>query len=103
MRTRIIATLELVLIFPAAIFLAAVAGPSLISQPVPAVHGLVLWYSQRLWTLWVLLLALPLTAFITGCAVLLRLRPNWGTLSVAVATVGAGGVLAIVILHMLAN
>ncbi|MBV8843285.1 MAG: hypothetical protein JO307_10795 [Bryobacterales bacterium] len=103
MRIHIVAAIELALIFPAALFLAAVIAPNLISQPAPAAHGLVMWYAARMWTLWVLLLALPLTALVIGCATLKRLRPDPGTLYVAVATLAAAGMLAIVILHMLAN
>jgi hypothetical protein len=103
MRKHTIATMELVLIFPAALFLTAVAAPSLISQPAPTAQRLVMWYAERMWTLWVLLLALPLAALVIGCATLLRLRPDLGTLFVAVTTLAAGGVVTIVILHMLAN
>lgn len=103
MRTHIVATVELVLLFPAALFLTAVVAPSLISQPASTAHSLVMWYAERMWTLWVLLLALPLIALVIGCATLRRLRPDLGTLLVAVGTLAAGGVLAIVILHMLAN
>ena len=78
-----------------------------------------MWYAGRMWTLWVLLLALPFTALVTGCA---TLRYNWNreplhtarqllvvirahsaTLFVVAATVAAGGILVIVVLHMLAN
>jgi hypothetical protein len=72
---------------------------------------LVMWYAGRIWTLWVLLLALPFAALVTGCAVL---KQNWtrhnkpmqfarDSLAVASTTFAAGGILAIVILHMLAN
>jgi hypothetical protein len=103
MQTRIIAVLELALIFPAALFLIAVVAPNLISQPASAAQGLVMWYAQRMWTLWVLLLALPLAALVIGCATLKRLQPDLAILSVAVVTLAAGGTLAVVILHMLAN
>ena len=103
MRTRIAAALELALILPAALFLTAVVAPSLISQPSSTAHSLVVWYAERMWTLWILLLALPLIALAMGCATLQRLRPDLGTLLVAVGTLAAGGVLAVVILHMLAN
>jgi hypothetical protein len=103
MNIRIVAALELVLIFPAALFLTAVAAPSLISQPSSTAHSLVMWFAERMWTLWILLLALPLIALVIGCTTLLRLRPDVGTLLVAVGTLSAGGVLAIVILHMMAN
>jgi hypothetical protein len=103
MHRRIVAAVELMLIFPAALFLTAVVAPSLISHPAPAALRLVMWYAERIWTLWVLLLALPLIALIIGCSTLRRLRPDLDTLLVAVGTLAAGGVLAVVILHMLAN
>jgi hypothetical protein len=103
MSTRIVAALELVLTLPAALFLTAVIAPSLVSQPAPTAHSLVMWYAERMWTLWVLLLALPLIALVIGCATLPRLRPDLGAILVAMGTLAAGGVLAIVILHMLAN
>jgi hypothetical protein len=56
-----------------------------------------------MWTLWILLLALPLIALVIGCATLRRLRRDVETLLVAVGTLAAGGVLVVVILHMLAN
>ena len=80
-----------------------------------------LWYSGRLWTLWVLLIALPLTVLVIGCGALLRswnedaglqkaarqpvaaIRAQFVTLLIATTTLTAGCVLAIVTVHMLAN
>jgi hypothetical protein len=81
-----------------------------------------MWYSARMWTLWLLLLALPFAVLVTGCATLLS---NWNrdvelprtgrqslanlvpapfaTLFVAGTTLASAGILAIVALHMLAN
>jgi hypothetical protein len=74
-----------------------------------------------MWTLWVLLLALPFAALVTGGVTLLRgwnrglELPNtphrplavFGTqpavLFVAATTLGAAAILVIVVLHMLAN
>jgi hypothetical protein len=59
--------------------------------------------------LWVLLLALPMGAFLIGGAALLRAREpstlarRAATSPVAAATIAAGAILAVVILHMLAN
>ncbi len=73
------------------------------------------------WTLWVLLIALPLTVLITGCAKLLSdwrsdlklrdatrqsvtaIRAHAASLVVAGATLTAAGILTIVALHLLAN
>ena len=122
MRTRIIAAMELALIFPAALFMTALVVRNLSPLPYESAHTaqqLVMWYAGRMWTLWVLLLALPFTVLVTGCA---TLRYNWNrelphtarqllaairahlaTLFVAATTLAAGGILAIVVLHMLAN
>jgi hypothetical protein len=88
-------------------------------EPAHTAPQLVMWYAGRMWTLWVLPLALSCTVLVTGCA---TLRYNWNrellhtarqllvvirahlaTLFVAATTLAAGGILAIVVLHILAN
>ena len=124
MRTRIIAFMELVLIFPAALFMTALGLRNLQplqSEPAHSAHQLVMWYAGRMWTLWVLLLGLPFTVLVTGCAALLHswnrdivlaltarqslaiVRAHLATLFIAATTLIAGVILAIVVLHMLAN
>jgi hypothetical protein len=124
MRTRLIAVMELVLIFPAALFMSAFLLRNLEPLPYEPSHRaqqLVMWYAGRMWTLWVLLLGLPLTVLVTGCAALLRCRnrdvaaphtarewlamlgANLAALFIAATTLAAGVILAIVVLHMLAN
>jgi len=126
MRTRIIAVAatQLVLLFPAALFMTALVLRSLQPlqyEPAHSAQQLVMWYAGRMWTLWVLLLALPLAVLVTGCATLLRswnrdtalmqtvrqslaeIRAHVATLFVAATTLAAAGILAIVVLHMLAN
>ena len=124
MRTRAIAILELVLIFPAALFMIALVARNLQSlqhEPAHIAQQLVMWYAGRMWTLWVLLLALPFTVLVTGCATLLGsrnrgaevphpapqslavTRAHLATLFIAATTLTTGGILAIVVLHMLAN
>jgi len=115
MRTRIVAAFELVLLFPAALFMAALAVRNLNSVQYGLAHTaqqIVMWYAGRMWTLWVLLLAMPMTVLVTGCATLRHnwnpglqqlVRLHWTTLFVAVMTLAAAGILLIVILHMLAN
>jgi hypothetical protein len=124
MRTRIVAALEFVLIFPAAIFMTALVLRNLQplqSEPAYSAQQLVMWYAGRMWTLWVLLLGLPLTVLVTGCATLLHswnrgmalprtarqssavIREQLTTLFVAATTLAAAGILVIVVLHMLAN
>jgi hypothetical protein len=101
---RIIAVTELALIFPAGLFMA-----SLLARHLPSATAelIVMWYAGRMWTLWILLVGLPLAALVTGCATLLQnrnaIRAHFATQVIAVTTASAGGILAIVILHMLAN
>ena len=121
---RIIAATELVLIFPAALFLTAVVARHLQSlqyEPARTAQQIVTWYSVRYWTLWVLLISLPFAALLTGCVTLLRnsnggteerqagrqpsaaIRTHLTTRIIAAATLAAGLILAVVALHMLAN
>ena len=121
---RAITATQLLLIFPAALFMAALFVRNLQPQqyePAHTAQQIVMWYAGRQWTLWVLLIALPLAVLVIGCATLLRswndevelphaarqtlaaIRAHLPTLFVAAATLTAGGVLVIVILHMLAN
>src|SRR5271156_254091 len=77
MRTRVIAFLELVLIFPAALFMTALLLRNLQPlqfEPARSAQQLVMWYAGRMWTLWVLLFGLPFLVFVSGCAELVR---NW--------------------------
>ncbi|HZF09972.1 MAG TPA: hypothetical protein VFE33_14375 [Thermoanaerobaculia bacterium] len=121
---RAIAALELLLLSPAALFMAALVVrhlQPLQSEPAHTAQRIVLWYAARQWTLWVLLIALPLAVLVTGGAALLRgwnadaalrqamrhplvaVRRHAATLFVAAATLTAGGVLAVVAVHMLMN
>jgi hypothetical protein len=122
--TRLIAALELLLIFPAALFMTALVVRELRPLPYEPAHTaqwIVMWYSGKMWTLWVLLLALPFAVLVTGCATLLRdwnravalqntarpslaaIRAHPATLTVAATTLAAAVILVIVVLHMLAN
>ena len=124
MRTRLIAILEVVLISPAAVFMTELFVRFLQPvgyEPARSAQQLVMWYAARMWTLWVLLLALPFAALVTGCVWLLRcwnrepqrphavrkslamLRSNLAALFISLTTVAAGVILAIVVLHMAAN
>jgi hypothetical protein len=117
---RIIAVTELMLTFPAALFLAAVVARYL--QPLQyAAQQIVTWYADRLWTLWVLLIGLPFAALLTGCVTLLgsanggpnkaqsarqssaSIFASLSTRIIAAATLAAGLILAVVALHVLAN
>jgi hypothetical protein len=124
MRTRVIALVELVLIFPAALFMTALALGNLQSlqlEPARTAQQLVMWYAGRMWTLWVLLFGLPFIALVSGCAELVRnwkrdisasltsqkslalVREHLASLFIAAMTLIAGVILAIVVLHVLAN
>jgi len=124
MRTRILAILELVLILPAVVFMTSLALRNLQPlqhEPAHTAQQLVMWYAGRMWTLWVLLLALPFIALVSGCAELVRnwnrdivvplTSPKWvaivraplTSLFIAATTLIAGVVLAIVVVHVLAN
>ena len=124
MRTRIIAVMELMLICPAVLFMTALMLRNL--QPLQyetarSAQQLVMWYAGRMWTLWFLLLGLPLIVLVSGCAELLRsynrdivlpltsrkslalVRAHLSSLFIAATTLTAGVILVIVVLHVLAN
>ena len=119
---RILAAVNVLLIIPAVLFLTSVVARKLsIFQPEPAgmAHQIVMWYSARIWTLWVLLVTLPMAVFITGGAALLNSRGGARgtraehsplltgarlTMGIIMATTGTSClILVVVILHMLAN
>lgn len=92
----------LVAILPAALFMTAlvVRNLSQLEFARPA-QQIVMWYSDRMWALWLLLLALPCGALVTGCAALAQ---AWRPRVIFVATTLISAViLAIVVLHMAAN
>jgi hypothetical protein len=122
---RALATMELVLVLPAALFMTALFVRNL--QPAPyepaqTARRVVDWYSARaLLGLDVFLIAMPCAAFVIGCAAVLRswrrdaelrraaletiavVRTHLATLLIAGATVIAGGILAIVALHVITD
>ena len=122
MRIRTIAFLQLVLIFPAGLFMASLVvrnlGP-LQYEPAHTAQQIVMWYAERLWTLWVLLFALPCMVFVSGCVAfrtrirdteqqnrlrsLDSARPHWLVSFLSVTTVASAGVLVIVVLHALTH
>jgi hypothetical protein len=120
-----IAAAELLLIFPAALFMTSLIVRELQPrqyEPAHTAQQIVDWYAARPHVgLWILLIALPLTVLATGSVALLRnwednaelryatqqtlaaMRAHLAALFVAAATLAAAGVLAIVALHMLAG
>src|SRR5262249_37721136 len=123
MRTRFAAFIEVLFLFPAVLFMIALVVRYLPAQYEPAhsAQQLVMWYAARMWTLWVLLLALPFAALVTGCVPLLNswnrdfvrphgarqtlalVRAHPAALFVGATTLTAAVILAIVVLHMAAN
>jgi hypothetical protein len=122
MRARITAFLQLVLIFPAALFMSSLVVRdfgSLKYEPAHTAQQIVMWYAGRWWTLRVLLFALPCMVLLSGC-VLLRTRyrdttqlgtqrsfassrAHWPVRLVSVTTVASVGILAIVGFHVLTH
>lgn len=117
---RAIAATEVVLLVPAVLFLTAVVArdvPMLGSGTTHLAQQVVAWYAGRLWTLWVLLVALPLAALVVGCATLLGSGaegaprtggpapqgPGAQSRLIVCSTVAAGVILVIVGLHVFAN
>ena len=117
------ALVQALLILPAVLFMTAVVVQNLPVQNEPAhtAHRIVMWYATRHWTLWVLLIALPMAVLVIGGITLARYR-NYSmhlppaarqTLPaiqarrpmrfVAATTLTAGVILAIVAIHILAN
>ena len=115
----------MLLIFPAALFMVTLFLRNvqpLQYEPAHTAQQIVNWYaaSPRI-GLRGLLISLPLTVLITGCATLLRrwsdeaelrraarqtlaaVRAHLATVIIAGATLTAGGVLAIVALHVLTD
>jgi len=123
---RAIAAVELVLIFPAALFMTAlflreIQPPQI--EPAHTAKLIVNWYATGpVWlTLWILLMAMPLAVLTVGAATLVRswksdselrqaarqtlsaIRSHLATLLIAAATLTAGGILAIVALHAITD
>jgi hypothetical protein len=123
--TRIVAAMQLALIFPVALFLTAVlvgAGDAPQYDLARIAQRIVMWYSARMWTLCLLLLAMPFAVLISGGVMLVRsldsdvelphaarqslatmIPAPLATLFVAGMTLTSASILVIVVLHMLAN
>jgi hypothetical protein len=105
-------------LFGVALFFRRVPPPE--SQPARTADRIVRWYATHpQLALWVLLLLLPLSAFILGSAALLRtwgenpqlrdfawraiaaLPAHWPAVSIGGATLLAGGVLVIITAHLM--
>ena len=122
---RTIAATELLLVFPAALFMTALFVRNLQPaqyEPAHTAGRLVEWFSARPHLgLDVFLIALPFAAFVIGCATVVRswrsdaelrqrtletlaaVRAHLATMLIAGATLMAGGILAIVALHVITD
>ena len=122
---RSIAALELLLVFPAALFMGSLFLRQIQPQqfqPAHTAQTIVEWYAARpALGLHIFLVALPLAALFIGSATLLRnwsrdadlrrgtldmlafLRTHLATLLVTMAAVGAACILAIVALHVITD
>jgi hypothetical protein len=113
-----VAIFELLLVFPAALFMLALFLREV--QPLAQTGRLVDWFSHHVVLgLYLFLVAMPLTAFVAGSAILLRAwrsdlefrqaalqmldtaRAHAAPLLIAGTTLLAGSILAIVAMHLL--
>jgi len=122
---RTIAAAELLLLFPAALFMTALFVRNLTplpNEPALTAHRIVMLYASSVHVgLWVLLIALPLLVLAIGAATLLRqwsedaslrqaatqtlgaVRAHFATLLIAGATVASSGILAAIAVHVLTD
>ncbi len=122
---RTLAATEWLLVFPGSLFMTSLVVRSLQPtkyEPSHTAQLLVDWFSARPHLgLDLFLIALPFAAFVIGCTAVLRswrsdgklrqaaletlaaLRAHLATLFIAGATVVAGGILAIVAVHMITD
>lgn len=122
---HLIATTELLLIFPAALFMAALFVKDIQPQqyePARSAGRLVEWFSARPFLcLDIFLIALPFTVLVVGCVTVLRgwskdsglrqaaletlmvVRAHLATLLIACATVVAAGILTVVAVHVITD
>lgn len=120
---RALTTAEVVLVSPAVLFFAALFLRNFLPANATAngPQHIVTWYAGRQWTLWILLISLPLAALVIGSSmlrrswnedaslradarhVLARIRAHLAIAITAVATASAALALLLVALHMAAN
>ena len=120
-----LATLELALIFPAALFMTALFVRNLQPQqfePAHTAQRIVDWYAARTHLgLWLFLIAFPLAVLLIGCVTLLRswradpalraaafewaatLRRHFAVIVVALATATSALILCSVALHLITD
>jgi len=122
---RSVAAAELLLISPAALFMAALFLRNLTpvkNEPAHTAQRVVMLYASSVHVgLWVMLIALPLIVFAIGAATLLRqwsedaslrdatvrtlvsIRAHFTTLLIAATTVASAGILGAIAVHVLTD
>ncbi len=117
---RAVAAADVLLLAPALLFMGALIVRMvrpLQFEPAHTAQALVMWYAGRMWTLWVLLITLPLVVLTSGGFVLLRvvtrerglrqvlaaIRAETTTGIIVAAAFIAAAVLAVVAAHMMMN
>ncbi len=116
---RSILLAQLLAIFPSVLFMGALVVRELHpiqNEPAHTAQQIVMWYADRMWTLWLLLILLPLAVLLSGCVTLAwrwrdqmqqaagrKLAAISANRAIAAMTVTAAVILAIVGLHMGAN
>lgn len=120
---RTLATLEVVLIFPATLFMTALFMRNVQPQqfePAHTAQRIVDWYAARIGVgLWLFLIGFPMAVLAIGCLSLVRnwrsdsalresalelagtLRRHLAVLIIALATCASAAILAIVVLHLI--
>ncbi len=117
---RMVPLAQLALILPAGLFMVSLIlrglGPMHV-EPSRTAQQIILWYSGRIWTLWVLLTLLPLGVLSIGCVVLVSrwangsaprrllasICSNRSTMLIATLTLVSAVILLIVGAHVLMN
>ncbi len=107
---------QLLLILPAAFFMVSLIVRGRVPaqyEPAHTAQQVVLWYSGRIWTLWILLALLPLAVFSIGCMALVsqwaggtarsQILTNGTTVFITVLTLASAVILLIVGVHVLMN
>ncbi len=106
------AAVQVALLFPALLFLGSVLVAKGGSPQYDLAHfaqQIVKWYATRMWTLFLLLAALPFGVLVTGCLTLYAApvlgakRASLASVVVSWATLTSAGVMGVVGLHVLAN
>lgn len=116
-----VAAMEFVLVAPALIFFAAIFFRNFFPINDNGAEQIVQWYAGRHWSLWVLLIALPMTVLILGFSTLFRswneeaglrqdaghaltlIRTHLSVVLIGLVTLMAGVMLAFVAVHMVLN